>query len=330
MFWNLGAVIMEPQKGALPIQWGALGFERVIVEIGFGNGEHLEFLSSQFPNDLIVGIEVSQWCLLKAARRVLQKNIKNVRLIHGDARYLLQRCFLPSSIDLVIMNFPCPWPKKKHVHHRVSSPAFATLMARMLKVDGAFQLATDVDWYAEQTQEVFSLSGNFSVPSVVVNPERPYLTKYERKWKSMGKDTYSVVATLVSALAFNSNQEVWDMEVEKHGGVVPHSLLMELQDKELSGEGYRAFFRDIYTGQDGTTLIRAIALDDGFEQHFFIRVIPSPRGVQAKMDSIGLPYRTPGTRACLAEVLKQIKQTNSLIEEKSSDEQSGDHGPREQ
>ena len=50
MWWNLNEVIVA-QNGGLPIDWAALSpTGKVIVEIGFGNGEFLEFLGRSNPD----------------------------------------------------------------------------------------------------------------------------------------------------------------------------------------------------------------------------------------------------------------------------------------
>lgn len=314
MYWNFGSVIMEPQKESSPIDWQSLApSQEILVEIGFGNGEHLEYLAGKYPGDLVVGIEVSQWCLSKAARRALQGHFTNLRLIHGDARYLLDRCFKHASISRLFMNFPCPWPKTKHATRRVTSPHFAALLARVLKVGGAFELATDVDWYAAETKNAFSKNGSFEVGEVLLNPFRECVTKYERKWKSMGKDTFAVIAQKCTEVPRADRAgEAWGMSVEiAHQGEIG-KILEQLRGKEIAGRDFRGFFRDVFIGEDGTALIRIIALDEGFEQHFFIRIMPTQHGIQAKVDSVGLPYRTPGVRACFKEVLSLLGLKESV------------------
>ena len=55
MYWDFGKIIVKP--GARHFN----GRERPIsVEIGFGNGEYLQYLASSRPDSLAVGIEVSQ------------------------------------------------------------------------------------------------------------------------------------------------------------------------------------------------------------------------------------------------------------------------------
>ena len=193
MWWNLNEVIVA-QNGGLPIDWAALSpTGKVIVEIGFGNGEFLEFLGRSNPDKLVVGVEVSQWCAAKGARRVLAAGLANVRIMHGDARFLLRRCFAPESVGKSLHELPLPVAQgapRAAPRHSAGLRGAHKLPARP---GGSFELATDVDWYAEETAEVFSTCAAFRADAVVKNPERPYVTKYERKWKAMDKDTWLLV-----------------------------------------------------------------------------------------------------------------------------------------
>ena len=147
MWWNLNDVIVT-DNDKLPIDWKSLSPSgKIFVEIGFGNGEFLEYLGKTYPDVLIVGIEVSQWCASKGARRALSEGLANVRVMHGDARFLLRHCFAPESVERVFMNFPCPWPKTRHASRRVTVPVFSDLLNYLLLPGGTFELATDVDWY---------------------------------------------------------------------------------------------------------------------------------------------------------------------------------------
>lgn len=274
----------------------------IVVEIGFGNGEYLERLSLAKPGSLAVGIEVSRWCLSKAARRALAKDISNIRLVHGDARYLLTYAFEPASVSEVHMNFPCPWPKKRHAGRRVSSAEFASVIAKVLSPCGRFLLATDVDWYAEATRSVFGENGSFDVGCVQLNPVREFSTKYERKWLEMGRSIYTleVVKKMNNAEIENSEQNVPELEHERGTPAGDlHSLLAPLNRETLSGRDYRVIFSDVYFGSDSGALIKTISVDDGFEQHYFIRVAQSGDVLRGKLETVGHPYITPGVRASL-------------------------------
>ncbi len=302
MTWDLGRIIID-QNNDLPVNWGSLSASsRVFVEIGFGNGEFLEFLAKTNPEVLVVGIEVSQLCVAKGARRVISAGLDNVRIMHGDARFLLRRCFTPESAERVYMNFPCPWPKTKHAARRVTVPLFADLMAYLIAPGGYFELATDVDWYAQETAETFSSSPHFEADRIEKDPKRPYLTKYERKWRAMGKSTWRLVLhKRTQYTVAEIEDDGWTTEMECESKMKLEDLLAGIKDAEGRGVGEKGHwvFRETFISDSGVGLVLVITTDDGFEQHFYLKVIPGRNGFKIKVDSVGHPYRTPAMRAAL-------------------------------
>lgn len=308
MYWNFEGILRTSRD----VRLGEGSTPPLIVEIGFGNGEYLEHLAATRPDALVVGVEVSQWCLTKAARRVLAAGFDNVRLLHGDARYLLTYAFEPASISEIHMNFPCPWPKKRHEERRVTTPLFARVIASSLVTGGSFTLATDVDWYAEETKRVFGNDGHFRAGPVLLNPPRDIATKYERKWAEQGRDTYVFRAEKEGAcdrvLAFEEKDEGEDASVEMTGlcdAGAFRERLAAIEGDALREAHYRVTFRKVFFAEDGTALITAISVDEGFEQHYYIKVVPSGEVARGKIDSIGHPYRTPGVRASLKHVMNR-------------------------
>jgi tRNA (guanine-N7-)-methyltransferase len=305
--WALNRVIAErePEGG-----WGSVAPSgRLFVEIGFGNGEFLEYLGRTYRETAVVGIEVSQACAAKGARRAMAAGLDNVRIMHGDARFLLGRCFEPESVSRLFMNYPCPWPKSRHAARRVTVPAFADLLGRVLKRGGYFELATDVGWYAREAQEVITSHGGFESEPIERNPVRPYVTKYERKWKSMNKETWLLVVRKVrGSRATETEREDWPMELESNKAVSVEEMLARLKGSEGKTAGGRGHWvmRETFLSPDKIGLVLVITSDDGFEQHFYLKIIPGKAGFKVKVDSVGHPYRTPAMRAALSRVLDLV------------------------
>ena len=112
---DLNRTIVLPEKEILPLEMdrGKKGAE-VFLEIGFGNGEFLENLAGENSDGVFWGVEMSRACLMRACRRFEKKELSNACLICGDARFILKECVPSCSLEGIFMNFPCPWPKKKH------------------------------------------------------------------------------------------------------------------------------------------------------------------------------------------------------------------------
>lgn len=307
MWWDLDKVVISENMD-LPVDWKSMSPSgRVFVEIGFGNGEFLEYLARAYRDVLIVGMEVSQWCVTKGARRVLSEGLDNVRIMHGDARFMLRCCFYAGSVERVFMNFPCPWPKTRHAGRRVTVPQFADLLNYILVPGGTFELATDVERYAAEASATITGSGAFDICRFGVDPVRPYVTKYERKWKSMGKDTWSLILCKNGIIPAEFDREDdWPMEAETYSNKTADSVMAALKGAEGPGIGGKGHwvFREAFISSDGVGLVLVITADEGFEQHFYLKVIPNSRGITIKVDSVGHPYRTPAMRAALQYALK--------------------------
>lgn len=308
--WNLNKVLVD-ESTILPIDWNAMSpTGRVFVEIGFGNGEFTEFLAKTNPDVLIVGIEVSQLYATKCMKRALKAGLDNLKVMHGDAKFLLKNCFAPETVERVYMNFPCPWPKARHAERRVTVPAFTELLKHVLKKDGYFKLATDVDWYADEAKENICSSECFEADPIVTNPNRPYVTKYERKWKAMGKDTWDLLIRKVKETDVKTETEDdWPMEINVNSNKTVENVLQYLKDSDGAGVGDKGHwvFRDYFISPENVGLILCVTADEGFEQHFYLKVVQGKNGIVIKVDSIGHPYRTPAMRAALLFALNYVK-----------------------
>lgn len=296
MSWDLSSLLLrEPDVIFEPEG-------RVVAEIGFGNGEFTAHLARTMPDTTVVGFEISQWCVTKAARRLLAEGLTNARLVAGDARYLLSRTLRPSTLDAIYMNFPCPWPKKRHAERRVTSDGFAELLELMLARGGAFRLATDVDWYADETAAMLAARGTFDVsrPDAV---GRQAMTKYERKWHAMGRTTYEVEAIKRGGGAGMTEHDEMTDEVAAPAVRATWSealaSMRAMQGEELSGDGWNVVYKEVYTAAAEVALMLVITVDDGFEQHFYIKAATSAGAVRGKVDAVGRPYRTPAVREAI-------------------------------
>jgi hypothetical protein len=87
------------------------------------------------------------------------------------------------------------------------------------------------------------------------------------------------------------------------------AAVMSLSGETVRGNGYMAVLRDVFLSEDGDALISAISVDEGFEQHYYLRVVRTKRGVRCMMDPVGHPYMTPGVRASLRHAVREISRT---------------------
>ena len=136
------------------------------------------------PRRDYVGIELNWERICKTLTRITAERqrgkLENVRLLKIDARVAFERLFLPQTIDHIPLPFPCPWPKKGHVKHRLFSNAFLKLMNSRLKQKGRVKIVTDFLPYREWVLGEIDGSG---FEAAVNSTEARYDTKFERKWQ---------------------------------------------------------------------------------------------------------------------------------------------------
>jgi tRNA (guanine-N7-)-methyltransferase len=129
--------------------------EKLIVEIGYGGGEHLALEASRHPKTGYIGCEVFTGGIGKMVQAINAQALTNVRLYTDDALKLLMA--LPdASLDEVYLLYPDPWPKTRHHKRRLIQPGFVALLARSVKVGGLLHLATDWPGYASHMREVLA------------------------------------------------------------------------------------------------------------------------------------------------------------------------------
>ncbi|QUS37478.1 tRNA (guanosine(46)-N7)-methyltransferase TrmB [Tardiphaga alba] len=122
----------------------------VRLEIGFGGGEHLVAEALAHPDIGFIGCEPYINGMAKILVQIEAQNIKNIRLVAGDAAELLD--WAPAqSLKRIDLIHPDPWPKKKHWKRRFVQDATLAKMVRVLVPKGEFRFVCDIESYVAWT-----------------------------------------------------------------------------------------------------------------------------------------------------------------------------------
>ncbi|MFN3077937.1 MAG: tRNA (guanosine(46)-N7)-methyltransferase TrmB [Alphaproteobacteria bacterium] len=164
---------------------------RLVLEIGFGNGQFLATLAARHPGDRFIGIEVFQEGMAALIRRLTRDQITNTRIIADDARIALAETIPPESLDWVIINFPDPWPKKRHHKRRIVQSELLDLLTARMRPLGLLTLATDweeyADWMADRL-EAHAGFVNLATPErFAPRPDFWHETRFETKGVLAGR-----------------------------------------------------------------------------------------------------------------------------------------------
>ena len=172
------------------VDWGQI-FRRaapIEVEIGFGNGAFLVEMAQREPETNFVGLEIYKKGIKKARKRIERAGRQNVRLIRQEALAALPKLFTAGELSAIYINFPDPWPKRRHHKRRLINPSFIATVYSLLKDRGRIFIATDYQEYAGEIERLFREHGGFYYLNQYFPDHNP--TKYEQECLRLGQAVY--------------------------------------------------------------------------------------------------------------------------------------------
>lgn len=157
----------------------------VVLEIGFGYGEHLLACAAAYPDREYIGAEPYLNGVASVVMEAAAKELQNIQLWSDDVWLLLDQC--PDQyFSQVYILFPDPWHKRKHHKRRLISAENLSFLAKKMKENGELIIATDHPEYAAWIEEVLSHSSCFQAGEPQANPllhppANQLMTRYHQK-----------------------------------------------------------------------------------------------------------------------------------------------------
>ena len=158
------------------------------VELGTGKGDFISQLAELHPDINYIGIEMQQDVLYSAAKKIAEKELKNVRLLVFDINHI-EDIFAEGEVDRFYINFCDPWPKKRHAKRRLTYRDFLKRYAVILKEGGEIRFKTDNKDLFDFSVEEFEAMGwqlsdvtyDLHAAPVPGDVETEYEEKFSRK-----------------------------------------------------------------------------------------------------------------------------------------------------
>lgn len=164
------------------------------LEIGFGMGSFLIEMAAQEPRTNFIGMDFYHKGIRKLMTRIKKLQLENIRVVYGDVRFKIPDLFKDGELETAYINFPDPWPKKRHIKRRLIKPDFVKLIGQKLAPEGQVYLATDSEPYAIEMLEYFNSEPRFQNqdPGSGFLESRTDLpkTKYEKNFINAGHKIY--------------------------------------------------------------------------------------------------------------------------------------------
>ena len=117
------------------------------MDIGCAAGEFLFDLALVNTSWNYLGIEIREKLVKNARSKVVEREIKNLYFIFGNANNILndvQSKFIIKNLKSISFNFPDPWFKKRHYKRRVIQPEFLNMLSYSLQKGSLIFIKTDV------------------------------------------------------------------------------------------------------------------------------------------------------------------------------------------
>jgi tRNA (guanine-N7-)-methyltransferase len=183
--------ILPWRQKEFPIRWAeAFANDAPLhLEVGFGDGRFTLRRALEHPEQNFVALEISTTSMSRLLHKLRKAKIDNVRLLKLGAQFAVKHLFAKGALESITVNFPDPWPKDRHVDHRLLQRSFYYVAANRLRTGGTIRLATDHPEYLAFAKEEALASNVFALRDEPA-PEAVFATKYALKWKAQGKPLY--------------------------------------------------------------------------------------------------------------------------------------------
>lgn len=168
------------------------------LEIGSGKGTFLVQQAAVQPDTNFLGVEYAGEFYRYAAGRIRRHGLDNVRLLHTDARELVEYRLVDGCCSIVHVYFPDPWPKRRHHKRRMIQPSTLAALHRVLTAAGQVRIVTDHTDYWEWMQETVSECQHlfdvapFGAVDSATDGELVG-SNFERKYRREGRPFYAMV-----------------------------------------------------------------------------------------------------------------------------------------
>ncbi len=128
--------------------------DNIYLEIGSGKGQFLLDMAKNNPDLFFVGIEKNVTCAGFCAKKLVENEIINAKIMFNDAIMVLDS-FKEKSVNTIFLNFSDPWPKLRHHKRRLTASSFLDRYFTILKDDGKIIFKTDnVDLFNDSKEVI--------------------------------------------------------------------------------------------------------------------------------------------------------------------------------
>ena len=167
------------------------------LEVGCGKGQFICEMAALHPDVNFIAVEVNPNVIYMACKKALDAGLSNIHFLQCRAEFLPK--YIPENcIEMIYLNFSCPFPKKKYACHRLTDSRFLAIYKGLMKDGAEIHQKTDNMHLFEYSIEQFSQCG-FALKNVTLDLhnspfEGNIMTEYEKRFTDLGQPIYRLEA----------------------------------------------------------------------------------------------------------------------------------------
>lgn len=161
------------------------------LEIGAGRGDFIKEIAKDKPDINFIALEVNTNAFVLASRKILEKDLTNVRGLIADAENL-EDIFDKGEISKIYLNFSTPWPKRRHHKRRLSHERFLKRYENIIKNGAEIELKTDNEDFFDYSIKYFKDYGLdiLDIDRNISEEKSLYISEYEKKFRNKNMPIY--------------------------------------------------------------------------------------------------------------------------------------------
>ncbi len=156
----------------------------VVMDIGFGTGDHLFHQYQKNPDHFFIGIDPFITGVCSFLKKIDDQNFNGL-ILNLPAQEVVS-VLNPDSIDTIFILFLDPWPKKRHHKRRLIQNDFLKKLHTILKPNGCIYIATDHPSYQEWVEQRAIDTSELFIWKRMTRPVDWVQSRYEKKGSDKG------------------------------------------------------------------------------------------------------------------------------------------------
>jgi len=179
---DLSAVFADP---SLPLH----------LDIGCARGRFILRMADAKPGWNFLGVEIREPLVEEANRLAAEANLTNVHYAFCNAMLWLGKLIegVPEGrLQMVTIQFPDPWFKKKHAKRRMVNAELVETVAGKLTLGGNIFIQTDIESLADEMFKIFRSDNRLRETAIDENP-LPVQTEREKAVEEKALPVYRAI-----------------------------------------------------------------------------------------------------------------------------------------